>query len=568
MPIGVNAGNQLNVFVFEVVMVAPSVSSDLPPVVTPIAVHPLLVAPTTIQYTRSTRSTANRNMDGALHVKAGRNLDTIAFQGTFGSEFRGIGLYGGDGELRRRFFEKQVVALGDAINRTDIEEALGLFGTDVGASLAQQLPISTTASGDPTNSGYFAINLYDFYNRRFFQCQIVTYATTRAFRGGGASGVVPYSMTVREIGPIVAASDVAFKLLGLLEASSAIADRIALISDLTVADATEAMALLAAIPVSILSLEPIANGFSSALRLLGPSGKVERQRTARNSEAAANIKLGSLFSDAETASGQLRDAINSIRSTAPSAYTSAKGHLRFETASAPAFEPSQLGWETCRSLNEIVDSMRFASVMGCFFSMSRSEYQASISGGGVSDGAATVRHTVEHTARVGDTGASISAEYGVNWSDILRLNRMTPDEALFPGAKLLVPLTRAIGNVGVAGLEVFDSHTGVSVYGKDIDISFRVENGDLAIVSGVDCLEQGLNMLVEKYGGELYKHSDSVPASVAADLVAERLMRVLRREPRVATVESVTSESNPATLHTVLTANVRAIGGQSVGVTA
>lgn len=569
MPIGTNSGNQLNIFIFETLLVLPGRNPDGSALVQSLCVHPLWVAPATIRKTSPSRSPVTKNADGALRVVGGRNLFQMSFSGTFGVEYRGIGISGGDGELRRRRFEKEVVALGDAANRADVEDAINLFGTQIGVDLAASLPLSKALNGfDPATQGYFAVNLYNFYDREFYQVSIQQYTRSRAHRNAGATGLVAYDMAIQEVGPLLSGVGPFEKILPLLEVTATAQDIMSVVDDVNLTNVLTAAATVVAIPLNVSPIDSLAAGVAKGIRYLGPGGKLTRQREREFSTSLLTANLSSLFGDITRAIDEIRDAVTSIKTTAPPSYEPNQGWTPFETLGFSETEPWVTAYESTTSLLDIEDGLRFSQILGCYYGMSRGDYQAFVEAGGdLGKVGPDILTTVQHVVTLEDSPRNLERQYNVTWDEILSTNGLTPDEALYPETVLRIPQRRPRGNLGVAGLEVFDSHVGDSIYGKDLDVTLVAdENGDLLTVTGPDCLEQGLQMISEQYADTIRSGADTIPAVVAPELMAQRLRRLLALDRRVLAVNQVTAGDNGTGTGLALVADVTGIGGDALRV--
>lgn len=565
MALGVNAGKQLNVFIFETLLINPKGGRKGEGSARSIAIHPMFVVPSSIQTVDNTRNTVQRTMGGSLRVLGGRDLLRYSFAGNFGVENRGFGPIGGDGETRRRRFEKEVVRLSSATRQEDVQDALNYFGTDLANELIDLRPISQALSYANMKRSYFAVNLYDFWNRRFMQVEISSFGQTRSHRNAGASGLVSYTLSVQEVGPLISASGSPEKLLDLLEVTATANDMLSLLDDATLTAAIDTAALLVAVPLNFSALTPVANGAAAALRLLGPGGGLTRQRLSTAAAQLAEdvrVNIAALFPSVVNAVIEIRDALDTLRSEAPTTLQPVRGWVPFETLALTDNEPWLANFETAAQLEAVQDGLMFQEVAGCFYGMGRQDYKAFVeSGGELGKPAPDITATIEHSVAETDTGKALALRYGVEWADILKINAMTPDEALYPGTTLLIPVQRARGGMGVDGLEVFGSHSGTSVYGSDLAVEMSADSdGDLVTVAGVDCLEQGMLMLGERFASMVTDGATSVPTVVRDEFVAQRLRVLLQRDKRVAAVTRITRTNGSGTglgLH----ADVVAIGG-------
>lgn len=114
---GSNRGHQLNVFVFELGMINRDPLGVLPDIVLPLSVHPLVVAPTNVRYQDGSRSYVGETHAGSIIHKAGRALQAVSLNGSFGVASRGLGTLLGTGDQRFRRFRHEIVRMADAVTK-------------------------------------------------------------------------------------------------------------------------------------------------------------------------------------------------------------------------------------------------------------------------------------------------------------------------------------------------------------------------------------------------------------------------------------------------------------------
>jgi hypothetical protein len=211
---------------------------------------------------------------------------------------------------------------------------------------------------------------------------------------------------------------------------------------------------------------------------------------------------------------------------------------------------------------DVRDYAETGAVMGAYFGMNRTSYQAFIEGGGQSK-TDNVGGSIKHTVTDTDTAIRLESLYGVPWRTILQVNRLDPDDALRDGTELLIPRVRPRGPLGVAGLPTFGSHLGQEAWGADLPPDFEVDDdGDLAAVSGPDVLVQGIQVLVAEYGEELMDAVEAVPEEGLRTFIARRMQQILLSDRRISAVQGTevtqTAAGDYALRHTVVAIN----GGQ------
>ena len=551
MALGVNAGKQLNVFLFETLLIVPGIGGAGGGArAISLALHPMFVVPSSITRTLASRGVVQRNMSGSLRILGGLDLERYSFSGTFGAQARGIGTVGGDGERRRRRFENEVVRLSNAVTNQDVEDAIAFFGTDFEATsgLNEAVPLVNKLAGFDISQGHFAVNLYDFWNRRHRQVHLARFQQTRAAAAGAAGGLVQYQLEVVEVGPLVSAAGSPTQLINLLEVTATANELLRLIDDNTLDDAVETAAQIIAIPLNFSALAPVARGAAATIRLLGPGGGLTQQRAANAAAATlqeATLNLAPYFRTVTNAIAEIQSAVDSLSADAPQQMRGSVGWVPFETSAYSDVEPWLANFETQVDLLDTADSLRFQKVLGCFYGLSREDYQAYIEAGGQLGGPTPdVTTLVQYTVTTTDTPASLTARFRTSWAAILDANSMTPDEAMYPGTVLVVPQRRARGPLGTNGLEVFGGRVGDAVFGSDVDFYLSSQgNGDLAIVTGRDCLAQGLTMIGEQVGSDLLGATSLVPDIVQGEFTAQRVRQAILTDRRVARVASVTATS-------------------------
>jgi len=172
---------------------------------------------------------------------------------------------------------------------------------------------------------------------------------------------------------------------------------------------------------------------------------------------------------------------------------------------------------------------------------------------------ASISHVVTNT----DTPDTLFDRFGVDWDEILKVNDLTPDEALFPGRILQIPTKRARGAIGIQGLAVFDSHVGNSVYGKDWDMEFKpTARGDLVTVEDEECLTQGMQFFGEHDGEMLLELTETVPPIVLDAYISQRTRQMLTADRRIRSVQTVNATVDQSGIGYIVTANVVAVNGK------
>jgi hypothetical protein len=529
--IGSNAGGQLNIIMFEVGMLKrfTGVGATLPPLVLLAGIHPLLVAPRSIRYTDPSRSQVTETVKSSHEVQAGRGLRTVQIEGTFGVENRGLLLYLGTGEVRFQRFYKEVVRLSEAMSKDDVKACTDIINGTPGISL-----ILKPYNEDDTR---FFINFFDFWNGRQFQAIVRNWSDTRAFRPGGAQGLVNYSMVVEEVGPIIGGNLGTAILNTLFDALVLWNSVNNAIESYTPSNILDSFAAAGAIVTSELAdtVEAVQAQIDSVTSLMG--GSSTSSLTANNTGIASFLQSVERLKTAATATAR------SVASN-QNGFDAENGMIR--AASLESGTGALGTFDTTIAALDIVDAADFNLVAGCFFGMSREDYatyltSAAYSGTTPPDLSGSFTHNVNDT----DTGDSVEKLYGVEWGRILSLNNLTPDEALIAGTALQIPSVRPKGPQGIAGLPTFGSHVGPAAWGSDLPCAIIADDdGDLVTISGEPLLEQGAAILLSEKGDEITQKIENVPSKVRSTYIREKITALLLTDQRFVAVEDLTVALN------------------------
>lgn len=598
MAVGNNEGGQLNVFLFELVMITRVGVVDA---VRTIAVHPLVVAPSSIRYTDNSRSTIQETAGGALLTIAGRAARQVAFQGTFGVESRFLGIFGGTGDLRFKRFWHEIVRLSDATNKDQVDAEKDLFRSPFLSLLLA-----------PYNPDYctFAVNFYDFWHDCKMQVQIQSFGFGKTARGGGASGLTSYTLQCKEVGPPVTGGLGSAIINALFEALTTWTAINTLIKSYTLGALAQGFSNLAGLVTSRLadslnavnaqidgatallnggiqgpasSLVQAANGFSSRTGVTGRgpgfergllgdnsgpatqtassraankaqlppptvgargadrSSTSDRVRDPRNNDATVTTGLAAFLGDAAAVAAAGLEARDAMRLQRPArTLASPGGSIDWDLVDGEGTIPEVDDTDQQDELTTVVDAALFQRSAGAFYGLSRAEFAELLSSTGAS-GRAAASGSILHVVTDRDTIEAIQTLYGVGWDAILRANLLLPDEALIVGRRLQIPTTRSPGAPSqIIGLPVFGSHQGRSAWGRDLYLDFRVDsNGGLQIVEGEEVLQQGMDWILALYGDEVLTTMESVPPPVQLDYVVERFTAYFASDRRVSSVDSM-----------------------------
>ena len=557
MPIGNNAGHQLNIGLIEVGMIHQAEALQaLGQDVQTVSIHPLLVAPKTWRYTDATRSTPIQTQGGAIKPSGGRALRQLTLEGTFGVETRGLGPYIGTGDVRYQRFYREVVRMGDARTREEVDENVNLLtGTPF-------LPL-LLASYNPDSTLFF-VNVFDFWHDRAFEAVVLRFDTVRQAREGGAQGLTAYTLLFQEVGPIVQGS-VGDQVIGpLMNALTTWNDVNQVLLSYT-ADAiigsTLGVAAIAANQAEA-SLGALQANLDSLLSLMGGASSPPASTSASTgSSGDPSSSTADVPALASAAADALQDLAQGLQLSFGGQLDAPVGTVDLLTAPGlAAFD----AYEQLRSLDALRDAALWQPVAGKLFGMDREAFEAFAA---QQDGATApeIGGSHQHQVTELDTPSAIAGAYGVSWSRILAVNRLTPAEALEAGRILQIPRVRPRGSQGIAGLPVLGSHVGQEAWGTDFALELGAgEDGDLETVAGADCLSQGVQLLTEELGVALLSQLDSVPEEVRAAWIGQKVAALLGQDRRIsgARVTQATEQPGQAGYH--LEVEVRPITGTAL----
>ena len=551
--IGVNSGGQLNIVILEVVCVTTiNLGATIWEIPNTISVHPLLTDPSSIRYTDNTRSAVMQTTGGSIRTVGGRALRTVQLEGQWGVETRGLGPYLGTGEVRRERFYNEVVRMSDALTAGDVQACVSILtGTPFISLLVK--PFIEGAS-------LIGINAYDFYNDRSFQVQIKNYTDTRAAKNGGASGNIGYSMTIEEVGPLITGSLGSTIINGLMTVLGVWDDINEVLKTYTVTNIVDSFVGVAAIALSQVaeSAAAVAGQVAAVQELMGAAGGSTSLRTssaAGGGVAAFFQAVNQLVNDSGVATSALTQQLGAGETDSDT------GAFDPATAVGEGENRSFAIYDALHATEQLQDLAAFYLTAGAFYGMGRDEYRNFIESGGATTGPSTAGSTTYTVSSI-DTVASLELRFGVSWTVILETNGLTPDEALFPGTTLYMPVTRPRGPQGIRGLPTFGSHVGRAAWGADWPLEMTATDGVLDTVDDEDILEQGATFLIEQYSDDILQASRFVPDAVVGKYMAKRYSALLLTDQRFATVEEITVDLSGGAA--MVNATVRAINGGTI----
>lgn len=522
--IGANEGRQNNILLFEAGYVFRSSSPGVERIVT-VAVHPLVVAPSQITYTDTTRSPITQTLNRFSKLVTSRNGVVAQLTGIFGVESRGFGAYQGTGYTRWQRFYNEVVRWSDCRSQVDLDRLID----DLTGSPGIRARLSAF---DPERCTPF-VNFYDLLNNRQFACSI-NWTDGISARNGGATGNRSYTLQVMEAGPVIASriSEQAIQVLfsGQQLFSGAI-------SALRSYDPESVASSLLSVPTVVLSSMADATG------ALATQAEQARALFGANRRATLAKPLVGFLGAADDVVTQgrriLEDGQVDLRGVDPGAGT-IKDWLTERT-------PQFAGLDASDALGEVLDSQDSALTlgrMGAFFALSRDAYGTILATGGASQqtiAAATVPHVVTDV----DTADALERRYGVDFASILQINDMLPDQALFPGTVIQVPVIRFAGPRYIEGLPTFGSQVGVDAWGSDATLDLQVVDGDLAVIAGQEVLVQGVTFLQEQVGADLLDLAQITDSAASPTIIGAKMRQTLLSDRRIAAVPKVDVASKP-----------------------
>lgn len=546
MPIGANAGGNLNAYLFEVGMLITDPVTGREQAIT-IAMHPLLTVPSSITYRSASRSPVARTSGGALKTNSGRDLMQVTMAGTFGVESRGIGPVIGSGEVRGARFRREVVELGEALFRRDVDAALRAITTSPGARAAASLFNESTCS--------FFVNFYDFWESMFFQVHVPTYQWVRKYGEGGASGLYQYQLNLVEVGPLVTGGLGSAIMQPLFRGLQLWDDINDVIESYDVATLENALIAVPNIVLTELveSVTAVRAQLDGVGRLMGSSPSAQSDATLgaffTNSQALARAAGGGLTQLGLRATGEVDNEpgqINWVRAPLEGVIAELDYYARIE------------------ELDDLMAAAEWQLAAGALFGMSPTDYQQYIAAGGALTGT-QVSGSITHVVTDFDSAATIEERYGVTWLRVLEVNDMLPDEALAVGVALQIPAIRAPGPQPIAGLPTFGSHVGEAAWGSDVTLDLAAAaDGKPEIVTGTDALVQGVQFIVETFGDEIIGALPVVVPGAQTAFLEQRLEAALLSDRRFLGLSRVDVSTDPSGAGLEIDVTAEAINGGTV----
>lgn len=551
MPIGQNTGGQLNVYLFEVGMrtLLPALEPGGEPhaLHTTVGIHPLLVAPTSVSYSDTSASPITQTVGGTINTRSGRALRRVSLQGTHGVATRGLGPYIGTGPVRAKRFHDEVVRLGEALGAEDVDAAINdLTGTPFIRQLLRGY--------DPERCTFY-VNFYDFHADQHFSVVVRSYNPGIAFGRGAATGLISYSMTLDEAGPIVAGSLATGAVEILFDALGAWQDANGALASYTPGAVIDGALAPLGIAVSELgaTIRALDAQADSAQALLAGIPPTETSTAA----------LATYLSVASTVQDEAEGAARTTEAIAPSEMGSDGARVVWEAQPEEGVSEALELADAIADLEDVAEAATWQAAAGALYGQSRETFAAYVTSNGETDVPADVSGTTAYTVGPGDTEATLEEQFGISFDRILALNDLLPDEALLEGTELRIPALRARGSQQIAGLPVLGSHQGIAALGQGLRTDLAVgDDGQLLTLAGLDFLGQGIDWLAQTFESELQSVIAQVPDVVRERMLQIRLGRLYRQDRRIASVDSIDVALSPGALDVAVT--LGAINGGTV----
>jgi len=519
--IGANGGGQNNVLLFEMGYVRRTSDPDVEQVIT-LAVHPLVVAPQQITYADNSRSNVTQSLDRTTRLVTNRANRVVQLAGVFGVENRGYGAYTGTGYVRWQRFYNEIVRWSDCRSQASLGELIN----DLTGSVAIR---ERLRDFDPARCTPF-VNFYDLLNVRQFTINADSWTDAIQARNGGATGNRSYTFRFSEAGPIVASRFADTVLETLFSGQQIFRDAIGVLQSY---DPVAIAQSFTSIPTTLLA--------TIATTTAAVATKAEKARAlfGGTRRAALAPPLVSFFGEAATAVDameRLGDLMEqrTVSVSPPPGYISQVEWLRDNP------EPFYgiLASETMMPTYDAQDAVEQLTRMGAFFGIHQTEYAEIIATGGASQ-RAVVLQTTQHRTSSTDTAASLEQRYGVAFGAILQANSMTPDEALFAGTLLTIPLQQSTGPRFISGLPVFGDQSDKHAWGTDLTLALDDDgDGDFVIVSGPPIIVQGVVFIEEQGESQMMELAQSA-GRASQVLVGAKLTETLLSDRRIDSVPKI-----------------------------
>ena len=526
--IGANGGGQNNILLFEAGYVFRTSDPDVERIVT-LAVHPLVVAPQQIAYADNSRSSVTQTLDRSSRLVSSRANRVVQINGMFGVENRGFGAYTGTGYVRWQRFYNEIVRWSDCRNQASLDELINDLTGSV--AIRERLRDFDSARCTPF------VNFYDLFNVRQFTINADSWTDSIQARMGGATGNRLYTFRFSEAGPIVASRFADKALEGLFSGQQIFRDAIGVLQSY---DFEAVAGTFTSIPTLLLSTLATTTG--------AVADKAEKARNLFGGTRRATLSppLTAFFGQAQRAVDAAEQIADLVEATEvyvvapPPGYTTQTQWLAEEPEAFTGIQASQ----TMAALYDVQDACAQLLRMGAFFGLDQTAYADIIATGGASQ-RAVVLQTITHVVSATDTPQSLEARYGATFAAILDANDLMPDDALFAGARLTIPLQQSSGPRFISGLPVFGDQSDRAAWGTDLTLALDDDgDGDFAIASGAPILVQGVTFIEEQGAAQMIELAQSA-GTASQVIVGAKLTETLLSDRRIDSVPKIEVSSDP-----------------------
>lgn len=525
MPPANNPQGNLNLFLFEVGVLTrePLTGTTF---ATTLGLHPVVVNPSSISRRIIGRSTVEKTAGAFWVARGGLGPESWTFQGTFGKMSRGIGIYIGDGEVRAKRFLNEVVRLPEAVTREDAAAAYDLLtGT----------PTVGAAAGifDPETQVFY-VNFYNLWDDVAYSVKVDSYSYERSQGRGAAAGLIWYNFAFSEAGPLIQGTPVSAVVLALFKAAvllDGFADVIDSYNPQAIVDA------LAAIPAMLLSL--VEDNLNSLQESFASFQALTSGNAGLSTSTLANVQ--GFFGTAAKLNAALGDVYGYALALKGAWFAPDEGEPDWAKAVDEGSNRGLRAEAAVRDIEVLRDVLSQLQIIGAFYGQEPGAFRAWVENAGYAGRAGPTLGRGGRRIVVGrlDTLYSLSERWAVSPEALLAANALAPDE-LQPGLEILIPVERTFGSLAISGLPTLDSHQGELALGSDLDLTFEVDSeGDLQVVSGGECLIQGLASDLTNLYDLLISDFDLLPAAAVDRWVQRRVGQAMRADPRVATVRQI-----------------------------
>ena len=527
MPIGSNQGRQNNVLLFEAGYIYRTSDPDVERVVT-LAVHPVVVAPQSISYADNSRSPVTQTLDRSSRLVTSRANRVVQISGMFGVEERGYAAYRGTGYVRWQRFYNEVVRWSDCRNQAALDDLIN----DLTGSPLIRLRLQDF---DPGRCSPF-VNFYDLWNNRHFTVNIDGWSDNIQSRQGGATGNRGYSLRLMEAGPIIASQFADVALETLFSGQQLFKDAIGVLQSY---DESAMANSLLSVPTTVLSAIGELTGVVAT--------RAEKARSLFGGTRRTTVSpaVVSFLGEGQALIGEIQRAADAAApSVGPVDPPPGYIHEHQWLTLAPDAFAGIVAEEQLGSLYTLQAATLNLLRMGAFFGISQTEYADIIATGGASQRSVPLS-TTQHTVTSTDTPASLERTYGTTFGAILQASQMLPDEALFPGALLTIPLQQSTGPRFISGLPVFGSQVDSAAWGSDLALDLADDgDGDFLIVRGADVLVQGVRFIEEQEEAQMMDLAQSA-GDASQVIVGAKLTQSLLSDRRIASVPQIIVAAQP-----------------------